>query len=343
MRFKGLDLNLLVALDSLMTERNLTAAARRINLSQPAMSAAVARLRAYFRDDLFAMSGRTLVPTPRAEALAGPVREALLHIQLSVISREAFNPAQSERRFRISLSDFVTLVFFRRIVERVAQEAPTVSFELLPVADDHDQLLRRGEVDFLIFPDSFMSNGHPKAALFEERLVCVGCHTNKRLSRRLTLERYMSIGQVAVGCDLTRKPSIEEYFLLRHGLKRRVDLVVQSFSMIPAMLIGTDRIGMMPLRLVKHFEKTTPLRIVTLPFSLPAFTEAVQWPALHNSDPASIWMRDILLQEASCMSPPRDVARASKRSKSSRHLASAILPTNQRPSGYFVRADSHSS
>ncbi|TCK31889.1 regulatory helix-turn-helix LysR family protein [Paraburkholderia sp. BL8N3] len=88
MRFKGLDLNLLVALDALMTERNLTAAARSINLSQPAMSAAVARLRAYFCDELFTMRGRELVPTPRAEGLAAPIREALVHIQLSVISRD---------------------------------------------------------------------------------------------------------------------------------------------------------------------------------------------------------------------------------------------------------------
>lgn len=96
MRFNGLDLNLLVALDALMTERNLTAAARRINLSQPAMSPPVDCLQFYFRDELFAMRGRELIPTPRASTRC-PIREALLHIQLSIISRDAFNPALSDR------------------------------------------------------------------------------------------------------------------------------------------------------------------------------------------------------------------------------------------------------
>ncbi|MFK0693117.1 LysR family transcriptional regulator, partial [Mesorhizobium sp. IMUNJ 23033] len=114
MRFKGLDLNLLVVLDALLSERGLTAAARRINLSQPAMSAAVARLRDFFHDELFSMSGRERILTPRAEALAPAVRDALLHIQCSIISWDPFNPAQSDRRFRIIVSDFVTLVFFEK-------------------------------------------------------------------------------------------------------------------------------------------------------------------------------------------------------------------------------------
>ncbi len=124
MRFNGLDLNLLVAFDALWTERNLSAAARSINLSQPAMSAAVQRLRTFFGDDLFVIFGRELVPTPLAESLAAPTRDALLHIQLSITTRDAFGPTKSDRQFRVVLSDFMTVVFFRRIVERVARELP---------------------------------------------------------------------------------------------------------------------------------------------------------------------------------------------------------------------------
>ncbi|WP_050384100.1 transcriptional regulator NodD1 [Bradyrhizobium pachyrhizi] len=301
MRFKGLDLNLLVALDALMTERNLTAAARKINLSQPAMSAAIARLRSYFRDELFTMRGRELVLTPGAEALAGPVREALLHIQLSIISRDAFDPAQSNRRFRVILSDFMTIVFFRRIVDRIAQEAPAVRFELLPFSDEPGELLRRGEVDFLILPELFMSSAHPKATLFDETLVCVGCRTNKQLSRPLTFEKYNSMGHVTAKFGRALRPNLEEWFLLEHGLKRRIEVIVQGFSLIPPILLDTSRIGTMPLRLARHFEKRMPLRIMEPPLPLPTFTEAVQWPAFHNTDPASIWMRRILLDEASNM------------------------------------------
>ena len=301
MRFNGLDLNLLVALDALMTERNLSAAARNINLSQPAMSAAVARLRDYFRDDLFVMRGRELVPTPFAESLAGPTREALLHIQLSITTRDAFDPAKSDRRFRVIVSDFMTIVFFRKIVERVAREAPGVSFELLPFDDQPDEPIRRGEIDFLIFPEIFMSQTHPTAKLFDEPLVCVGCRSNRQLSDKLTFEKYMAMGHVMAQFGRTRKPSVEEWLLLEHGIKRRIEVAVQSFSMIPQLLLGTDRIATMHRRLAQYFAQTMPLRIVKLPVPLPAFTEAIQWPALHNGDPASIWLRGIVLAEAKRM------------------------------------------
>lgn len=301
MRFNGLDLNLLVALNALMTERNLSAAARNINLSQPAMSAAVARLRAYFRDDLFVMRGRELVPTPFAESLAGPTREALLHIQLSITTRDAFDPTKSDRRFRIIVSDFMTIVFFRKIVERVAREAPGVSFELLPFDDQPDEPVRRGEIDFLIFPEIFMSQAHPKAKLFDEPLVCVGCRSNRQLSSKLTFEKYMTMGHVMAQFGRTRKPSVEEWLLLEHGIKRRIEVAVQSFSMIPQLLVGTERIATMHRRLAQYFAKIMPLRIVKLPVPLPAFTEAIQWPALHNTDPASIWLRGIVLAEAKRM------------------------------------------
>ncbi|HEV2900214.1 MAG TPA: LysR family transcriptional regulator [Pseudaminobacter sp.] len=310
MRFKGLDLNLLVVLDALLTERNLTEAARRINLSQPAMSAAVARLRDFFGDELFAMSGRERILTPRAQALAPAVRDTLLRIQGSIISSDPFNPAQTDRRFRIILSDFVTLVFFEKVVERVAREAPAISFEMLPLDDNPDELLRRGDVDFVIVPELFLSSAHPRLALFDETFVCVGCARNKQLPRQLTFERYLSMKHVSVRFGRMRKP--KEWSFPEHGLKN-IEVTVQAFSMIPPMVSGTNRIATMPLRLVKHFEQAFPLQIIEVPLPLPAFTEAAQWPALHDSDPASIWMREIMLQEASRMATPRktqDVTRA---------------------------------
>ncbi|WEX91491.1 LysR family transcriptional regulator (plasmid) [Sinorhizobium garamanticum] len=301
MRFKGLDLNLLVALDALMTERKLTAAARSINLSQPAMSAAIARLRTYFGDDLFTMQGRELIPTPRAEALAPAVRDALLHIQFSIISLETFNPAHSERRFRLVLSDFMILVFFEKVVQRVAREAPAVTFELVALDDEPDELLRRGDVDFLILPELFMSGAHPRAKLFDETLVCVGCATNKQLSGQLSVETYMSMGHVSANFGRTVKPNIEEWLLGEHGIMRRIELVVPGFTLIPPLLLHTDRIASVPSRLVNYFAKTTPLRTVELPVPVPPFTEAIQWPAVYNSDPASIWMRELLVEEGARM------------------------------------------
>ncbi|MDL2403458.1 LysR family transcriptional regulator [Rhizobium mayense] len=339
MRFKGLDLNLLVVFDALMNERKLTAAAHSINLSQPAMSAAVARLRAYFQDELFTMTGREFIPTPRAEGIAPAVREALLQVQLSIISWQPFDPAQSDRRFRIALSDYVTLVFFEKVVERVAREAPGVSFEFFPPADHNEDLLRRGEVDLLILPEIFMSNAHPHARLFDDLHVCVGCRSNKQLAEPLTFERYMSMGHVVAKFGSFRRPGLEEWYLREHGRKRRIDVVVHGFSMIAPVLSNTDRIGTMPLRLAQHFAKTIPLRIVDLPLPqhLP-FTEAVQWHALHNSDPASLWMRDILFQEAARMKSPL-VAAEPLVNQDQHERCPAHLPNTAHQSGRAMISD----
>jgi LysR family nod box-dependent transcriptional activator len=149
----------------MLTERSLTAAARSVNLSQPAMSAALARLRDYFDDDIFALRGRRLSPTALGKSLAAPTRDMLLRIKAMLDTRHEFDPASSKRRFRLALSDFMTIVFFHRVIERTRRLAPGVSFELLPFGDEPDELLRRGEIDFLIFPDMFLSDAFPKASL----------------------------------------------------------------------------------------------------------------------------------------------------------------------------------
>ncbi|CCD89790.1 Nodulation transcriptional regulatory protein NodD2 [Bradyrhizobium sp. ORS 285] len=299
MRFKGLDLNLLVALDALLTQENLTTAARSINLSQPAMSAAIARLRIYFGDELFTMRGRQLVPTPRALALATPVRDALAHINLNIISTKGFNPPASQRRYKVITSDFMTMIFVRKVIDRIQREAPGVSLELLPPADGPDELLRRAEVDFIIYPEVFMSNAHPRLPLFDDRLVCVSCPTNENLPESLTLHRYLSLGHVAARFARSLRPQFEERLLTEHGLSIRIEISVPGFSMIPAMLRGTPRIAYMPSMLVRHYGEKPALRVIKPPIPLLSFTEAVQWPHLHNCDPGSIWMRKIFLQEAS--------------------------------------------
>jgi LysR family nod box-dependent transcriptional activator len=116
----------------------------------------------------------------------------------------------------------------------------------------------------------------------------------------------MSLGHVAAMFGRTLKPSIEQWLLLEHGFKRRIEIVVPGFNAIPMLLQGTNRIATLPLLLVKHFEPTIPLQIVEHPLPPLSFTEAIQWPLLHNSDPGSIWMREIMFQEVSRMEAPAE-------------------------------------
>ena len=298
MRFQGLDLNLLVALDALLTQRNQTIAARTVNLSQPAMSAALARLRDYFHDEILVLHGRRLVPTTLGEALVGPTREALQYIKMTLAAREAFDPATTTKQFRIVLSDFMAIVFFARVIDRVSKIAPRATFELLPFSDQPDDLLKRGEIDFLIFPDLYLSDAYPRSPMFGEQLVCVACRSNKKIGTSITLDQYKSMGHVAAQFGARREPAIEERLLFQHGVRRNIEVTVQSFSMIPHLVVGTQRIATMHSRLARHYARMLPLRILSLPLELGHFTEALQWPPLHQKDPASVWLRDLILSHA---------------------------------------------
>ncbi len=296
MRFHGLDLNLLVVLDALLTDRSLTATAEKLHRTQPAISAALRRLREFFDDDLFVLSGREFLPTPLALTLAQPVRDALNHIQTVVIGKTEFDPALTRRHFRVIMSDFMAMVFFQEVAREVARLAPGITFELIQFDDDFDAPLNRGEVDFLIFPDIFLSERHPWAPLFEEELVAVRCGLHPLPD--LTMRSYFGGRHVAAKFGKTRKPSIEEFLMTEVGLRREMDVVVPNFALIPHFIVGTDRIATMHRRLAEHFARFMPLRIEPLPFALPNVREALQWPQLNQNDPASVWLQELLVKAA---------------------------------------------
>ena len=166
LRFKQLDLNLLVALDALLQERNISRAAEKVHLSQPAMSNALARLREYFGDELLTPMGRQMVLTPRAESLQQPVREILLRVDSDVVAPAVFDPATSIRSFSMLVSDFTTTVFMPPLLRALYARAPGVQIHLRPQARTPHELLEEGEADFLIIPMQYVSSLHPCVPLF---------------------------------------------------------------------------------------------------------------------------------------------------------------------------------
>ena len=293
MRFHGLDLNLLVVLDALLTDRSLTVVAERLHRTQPAISASLRRLRDFFGDELFVMSGRDFLPTPLALTLAQPVREALNHIRSVVIEQGAFDPLRSTRHFRIIMSDYMAVTFFHALVRDVAEEAPGITFELISFDDEFDGPLTRGEVDFLFFPDVYLSDRHPSCALFDEELVVVRCA--QHAEGPLTQTEFFSAPHVAARFGKTRKPAIEEFLMSELGLRRRIEVAVPNFTMIPHFVAGTRRLATMHRRLAEAMADRLPLRVDPLPFALPTVRERLQWPQLNQADPASIWLRERVL------------------------------------------------
>jgi LysR family nod box-dependent transcriptional activator len=201
MDLQRFDLNLLVALDALLTEKNLTRAGVRLNLSQSAMSASLARLRDFFHDELLVLAGRTMVLTPLAEGLSQPVRDVLLQVQATIATKPRFDPAVSTRHFTIALSDYVTNVLMIDFLRGARNQAPAITFELRRVGKRASEDLESGTLDFLIAPEPYVSRAHPREVLFEETHSCIVWTNNRRVGSKISPEQYLALGHVLVQLD----------------------------------------------------------------------------------------------------------------------------------------------
>lgn len=293
MRFKGLDLNLLVALDSMLSERSISRAAERLHLSQSAMSGALARLRDYFQDELLVQVGRRLDLTPRAEDLRDVVRDLLVQIDAKVAEQPTFEPARSQRLFRLLVSDFTTMTLLPHVLELAAAQAPGVRFELLPQIDQPDKLLDRGEVDFLVIPEGFCSPGHPSETLFVEDYCCVAWQGNNQISGGLTLAQFESMGHVVVRSGLAQT-SFEGEFLRREGISRRVEVSTFSFVAPPALVVGTHRLATVHTRLAHLAAHRLPIQLMPVPIKIPSLVEAIQWHRVRTHDAGLAWLRALM-------------------------------------------------
>jgi DNA-binding transcriptional LysR family regulator len=289
------DLNLLVALDALLTERNVTRAGNRLNLSQSAMSGALSRLRHYFEDELLVPVGRQMVLTPAAEGLVAPVREILLQIRGTLGSTPRFDPASSTRHLSVAVSDYVTDILMADVLRVARGQAPRITFELRPMGRRAGEDLESGELDFLIAPEGYVSPLQPTEVLFEDTFVCVVWAGNKAIGKNMTIEQYLDLGHVVVNVAGNEPPlNYDEHFLRQSNYRRRVEISVPMFSMAPQLVVGTDRVATITTRLAAKYAEIMPLRLLPLPIAMPPMVERLQWHKVHEYDPAHHWFRALL-------------------------------------------------
>lgn len=300
MRFKRLDLNLLVVLDALLREGSVTRAARELHLSQPAMSAALARLRQYFNDDLLVAHGKRMVPTAHAQNLAPVVEKMLRDIEALIQAAAVFDPQKSQRTFRICASDYVTVVLLQPLLAELERSAPGVCIEITPPSPEALPKLERGEIDFLLSPEQFAAKEHPKTLLFEEQHVVVGWKENPVFQQPMTEEAFLEHGQVIMAMGHTQSFSEQEMGELNR--KRKIDVICASFLAVPWMLPNTQRLAIMHERLAKVVVQQLPLAMAPLPFALPPMREVVQYHAARIGDGGIQWLLDGILRQAKSLS-----------------------------------------
>ncbi|SMY09347.1 LysR family transcriptional regulator [Flavimaricola marinus] len=297
MRFKKLDLNLLVALDHMIETRSVSAAADKMFMSQSAMSNALTRLRDYFDDPLLVQVGRRMEVTPRAEAMRPAIRDILVRIEATIDSKPEFRPEDSTRVFNILLSDYSLRVLMPTVFRLLDRYKSSIRLNLHAQTDLPQVLLERGEIDLLITPEHFVSNDHPTALLYEDRYVVVAWAKGKFADVTMDQATYQSASH-AVMVPPNAAKSLETSLLTQCGIERHIEVQTFSFTNLPHLITGTDRIATVHARLAKLLAPQAELVTYPMPAQLPPLRQMLQWHAYRDNDPGIIWMRELMSQAA---------------------------------------------
>lgn len=287
---RRLDLNLLVALDALLIEHNVTRAAARLHLSQPALSVQLGRLREFFQDPLLLPGPRGMRPTARADALREPLRQALASLERVVAPAAPFDPSRAEHTWRIATFDYGEFTILQPALAGLRRSAPDARLAVIQIAPS--QIARRaeqGDIDLAFMIDAEAPPGLHRRHLFDERYVLAGGVANPALKRRPSLAQFCRLDHVIVSPDGGGFRAATDIALDERGLSRRVALSVPHFLALGPLLASTDLVAMVPERLVRG---DTALRVVEPPIAVPAFEMLMLWPERVHRDPAQRWLRE---------------------------------------------------
>ncbi|MBV9035665.1 MAG: LysR family transcriptional regulator [Acidobacteriaceae bacterium] len=303
LNISAFDLNLLPILEALLEERNVSRAATRVGLSQPAMSNALKRLREVTGDALFIRTGRGMRPTPRAEQLAGPIRAALAQARSALAGEKLFHPKGVQRTFRMAMNDYAEWRLEASMVRRMGKQSKGIMAQVrrvealfsVPETD-----LRTGALDLAIgfFPDPRnLDEGTLSETLFEEDNVVVARVGHPGLRKRLTAERFAELDHAAV----IYRPEpwgLVDQELARLGLKRRLRLATPHFLTALKAVAESDLIACVPEGLAREFAPGMRLALQRLPIALPAFVTRMLWARHWQQDPGHSWLREQMREAA---------------------------------------------
>jgi DNA-binding transcriptional LysR family regulator len=295
MNVSDVDLNLLRVFDAVLREHGVTAAAQRLGLTQPAVSNALARLRALFGDALFVRTPSGMEPTPLARELDDPVRQALALIESALAQRTGFDPLASTRSFRFYMSDLGEISFLPPLVERAQRLAPgvrleTVALDLQEIAD----ALATGALDLAVGFLPGLAGAVRRRRLFRDRYVCLMRADHPRIGSRLTRKLFLEASHALVSSTGSGHRVVEEA-LERNGLTRRIALRVPHFTVVPMVLERTDLLLTLPARVARVYEAGGRFKSLPPPVPIPPADVGVHWHERFERDPGGRWLREQLV------------------------------------------------
>jgi DNA-binding transcriptional LysR family regulator len=295
MRLNDLNLNMLVYLDALLSERNVSKAADRVHLTQSAMSLALRRLRDHFHDEILRKVGKTMVPTPLALSLVQPLQNVLIQIQSIVSSRDNFDPAKSNRKITMTGSDFTMDLLLKKVLPKLSRIAPGIRIDYVALSGSRDEEFMQGRIDLLVLPDVYAIEGHPSEPLLTAEFACVVWSKNALVRDSISFEQYTQMGHVCVKLgDWRRGTYKEQWFLEHYGDIRRIEVEVPSFALAVQLVSGTQRIATCHIQHARMYARQYSLRILAPPFNIPPSRLRLQWHKHMDGDPALMWFRGVL-------------------------------------------------
>lgn len=289
---RRLDLNLLLTLDVLLAEHNVTRAAERLNFSQPSVSVHLAKLRDVLGDPLLLPGPRGMRPTARAEALREPLREALEALEQAVAPARPFNPAEASHAWRVAATDYAESTIILPALAGLRAAAPGTRLAVVEAVPPRlARQAEQGEIDLGFHTSEGAPEGLRGKVLFAERYVLVGRAGHPRLKRRPTLAQFCKLEHVIVSPDGGGFIGVTDEALAKVGLTRKVVLSVPHFLFMSSVLASTDLVGMLPARLVRG---NGALQMVEPPVEVPGYEMAMLWHERVHRDPAHRWLREFI-------------------------------------------------
>jgi DNA-binding transcriptional LysR family regulator len=296
----GIDLNLLLAFESLMDERHVGRAAKRVGLSQPAFSNAIGRLRTRLEDPLFVRTSQGMMPTSRAERIAGPIRSSLFQIRQTFEAPQNFDPSESAQKFRIGLSDDIEM----RLIPLLARSMSSGDLQLQTRRLDWlftvpESELRNGTLDLAIgyFPDArYLPSNLIMETLTEENSVVIARRGHPMWKHKLTLKRFTQLNHAAV--IYRNQPwGLIDNELAARGLRRRLKLALPHCLSVLHAVSSSDLVACIQESVVKSFGTGLDLRSCVEPLGLPPFALRMVWHRQRNDDPAQLWLRKLIVSK----------------------------------------------
>ena len=292
MHISRIDLNLFVVLDAIYREGNITRASQALNLSQPALSHALGRLREWLKDPLFVRQGSAMVPTPLTRNLIGPVRQALQTLELGVRQRQRFDPGQTRRAFHLGLRDVFEVTILPTLVQTIQNEAPGI--ELSSVRTDRRTLeadLAAGALDLALDVPLPTGEAIRQTRVFRDQLIVMVRAEHPTMGEKPTLADYLDQTHILVS-SRRRGRGLEDFELNREGHRRRIGLRCQHYFAACRVVSQTDWLLTMPEQYARIANAQFGNRIVPFPLSTPPLDVHLYWHANADHDPANQWLRE---------------------------------------------------